>query len=472
MNNNIVPIVLSGGSGSRMWPLSRSQYPKQFLPLVTNQSLLQETLNRLPSGDNVLDPVIICNQDHRFMVAEQLHEISINSSSIILEPFGRNTAPAITIAAMTCKPDDILLVLPSDHVIKDKEALSTAIEHAVIEAQNDHLVTFGILPDSPHTGYGYIERGEQSADNNSFTINSFTEKPDLETAQTYIDSGNFYWNSGMFAFKASHYLNEINKFRPEIFNACKAAIENAITDLDFIRIDTDNFENCPSESIDNAVMENTNNAVVIPLNAGWNDVGSWASLLDVSDKDSDGNSVHGDVLSYNTHDCLLHSETRLVTAVGLENIIVVETDDSIMVASKDSVQDVKYISQKLSSLNRSEAEAHRKVYRPWGWYDSIDCGARHQAKRISVKIGAKLSLQKHHHRSEHWVVIKGTALITLDDKEIILTEDQSTYIPLGTKHRLENIGKIPLEIIEVQTGSYLGEDDIVRYSDDYGRNKA
>ncbi len=453
-----------------MWPLSRSHYPKQFLPLVTEQTLLQDTVTRLPEDEAVTAPMVICNQDHRFMVADQLHQLGIEPMAIILEPFGRNTAPAVAMAALAVQdPDAVLLILPSDHVISDGEALAAAIREATQAAAEGALVTFGIVPTGPETGYGYIQRGDGQG--SGYRVRNFVEKPDLETAERYLASGDYYWNSGMFAFQASRFLEELEKYRPDIFEACSKACGQAEADLDFTRIDEDAFASCPAESIDYAVMEKTDRAVVIPLDAGWNDVGSWSSLWEVSAKDEQGNRVHGDVLSYDTHDSLLHSESRLVAAIGLENLVVVETDDAIMVAAKDRVQDVKQISERLKALKRPESEAHRKVYRPWGWYDCIDTGLRHKAKRIAVNPGAKLSLQMHYHRAEHWVVIKGTAKITLDDREIILTEDQSTYIPLGTKHRLENIGRIPLEIIEVQTGSYLGEDDIKRFSDDYGRNE-
>ncbi len=472
MSQAIIPVILSGGSGTRMWPLSRSHYPKQFLPLVTEQTLLQDTVTRLPVDLNIGAPMVICNQDHRFMVAEQLQQIHVKPSAIILEPFGRNTAPAVAMAALSANsPDDVLLILAADHAIFNHKALGDAIAYAADVAASGSLVTFGIVATSPETGYGYIQRGSAMKNGKGFKVKSFVEKPDLKTAQKYLESGDYYWNSGMFAFKAGRFLEELKKHRPDILAACRKSLDLAQTDLDFIRLDSDSFAQCPSDSIDYAVMEKTSNAVAIPLDAGWNDVGSWSSLWEVSEKDENGNRLHGDVLVHDTKNSLLHSESRLVSAVGVENIVVVETDDAIMVASKDRVQDVKEISEKLKKQGRTEYQAHRKVYRPWGWYDSIDMGPRHQAKRIAVNPGAKLSLQMHYHRAEHWIVIKGTAKITLDDREIILSEDQSTYIPLGTKHRLENIGKIPLEIIEVQTGSYLGEDDIVRFSDDYGRNK-
>ena len=467
----IYPVILSGGSGTRMWPLSRSHYPKQFLPLVSDKSLFQDTLNRLLWHDGMADPVVICNIDHRFMVAEQLHELGFSSSEIILEPFGRNTAPAVALAALNLpEADDILLVFPADHVIQNHESLSTTIAEAVNIAKDGKLATFGIVPTSLETGYGYIKKGERVDETQAFSVDTFVEKPDLLTAETYISSGDYYWNSGMFAFRADVYLEELKHHQPEIFSCCQKAVNRANKDADFNRINPDAFEKCPSDSIDYAVMENTSQAVVIPLDAGWNDVGSWSSLWEVSERDDDGNRLHGDVMTYNTKNSLLHSESRLVAAIGLENIVLIETDDAVMVAAKDQVQDVKKIVERLKAEKRNEIEAHRKVYRPWGWYDSIDIGPRHQAKRISVNPGSKISLQKHHHRAEHWVVIKGTAQITIDDKCFLLTEDQSTYIPIGSKHRLENVGKIPLEIIEVQTGSYLGEDDIERFSDDYGRH--
>ena len=471
MNNKIIPVVLSGGSGTRMWPLSRSHYPKQFLPLVSEKTMLQETVLRLPELENLSSPMVVCNEDHRFMVAEQLHELGIQPQAILLEPFGRNTAAAVALAALAApSPEDILLVLSADHVITDHQALAEAIEKAVELAGAGNLVTFGIVPTAPETGYGYIQRGNAVGSGSGYVVDRFVEKPDLQTAQSYLDDGGFYWNSGMFALKAGTYLQELDKFNPDMLSVCKSASKKGMKDLDFCRIDSQTFEQCPSDSIDYAVMEKTDHAVVIPLDAGWNDVGSWSSLWEVSDKDNDGNRLHGDVMTVDTHNSLLHSESRLLASIGLDNIVVIETDDAVMVASKDRVQDVKKIAERLKAEKRSEAEAHRKVYRPWGWYDAIDTGARHQAKRIAVNPGSKLSLQKHHHRAEHWVVIKGTAKITIGDKEFLLTEDQSTYIPVGTMHRLENVGKIPLEIIEVQTGSYLGEDDIQRFSDDYGRH--
>ncbi len=471
MDTKVIPVILSGGSGTRMWPLSRSHYPKQFLPLASDQSMLQETITRLPDRDDIAEPMIICNENHRFMVARQLRERGIGTTAIILEPFGRNTAPAATLAALSAtNPDDILLVLAADHSIRDRNALATAIHAAVELAMADQLVTFGIVPSAAKTGYGYIRRGKNVGDS-AYRVEHFVEKPDKTAAEDFLSSGEFYWNSGMFTFKAGCFLHEIAKHQPAISNHCRQALDNARKDMGFTRIDREVFDRCPSDSIDYAVMEKTSQAVVVPLDAGWNDVGSWSSLWEVSDKDAHGNRIYGDVLAYDSRNNLLHSEKRLVAAVGLENTVVVETPDAVMVAARDRVQDVKQIAEQLKATNRAEAEAHRKVHKPWGWYDCIDAGSRHQVKRICVDPGAKISYQMHHHRAEHWVVIKGTAKITLDGKVFILKEDESTYIPIGCKHRLENEGKLPLEIIEVQTGSYLAEDDIVRFDDDYGREE-
>lgn len=468
MSSAVVPVVLSGGSGTRMWPLSRSHYPKQFLPLVTEHSLFQDTLSRLPSSIGLAAPMVICNQDHRFMVAEQLQQMGVKAESIILEPVGRNTAPAVALAALNAAdPKSVLLVLPADHVIENHAALATAVSQACEAARAGALVTFGIVPTGPETGYGYIQRGaEQGA---GYKVASFVEKPDLATAEQYLASGEYYWNSGMFAFTAESFLQELERYRPDILEACRTAYDAMQSDFDFKRVSEALFAACPSESIDYAVMEKTTKALTIPLDAGWNDVGSWSSLWEVSKKDAGGNSLQGDVIAIDSTDSFLHSEGRLVAAVGVDNIVVVETADAVMVAAKDRVQDVKKITEVLKRDKRSEFEAHRKVYRPWGWYDSIDMGPRHQVKRISVNPGAKLSLQMHYHRAEHWIVTKGTAKVTVGEREVVLSEDQSIYIPLGNTHRLENVGRIPLEIIEVQTGSYLGEDDIVRFSDDYGR---
>ena len=465
----MTPVILSGGSGTRLWPLSRGQYPKQFLPLTSEHTMLQETMLRLSGLGELKSPIAVCNEDHRFMMAEQLWEIGIKPAAIILEPVGKNTAPAVAIAALSAESEDeILLVLPADHVITNIEPFHLAIVEAEILAGQGYLVTFGIVPTHPETGYGYILRGS-AQQGSAYKVSAFVEKPDLATAENYFKSGDYLWNSGMFAFTAGNFLKELEKFNPEILSACKQALSAAKADLDFIRLDKTIFSTCPADSIDYAVMEKTDKAVVVPLAAGWNDVGSWSALWDVTDKDAFGNAISGDVLTVDTKNSYIFSENKLVTVIGVEDLVVVETKDAVMIASKDRVQEVKQIVDQLKQLGRSEAHVHRKAYRPWGHYDSVDTGDRHQTKRIVVKPGAKLSLQKHHHRAEHWVVVKGTALVTRGDEQILLTENESTYIPLGTVHRLENPGVIPLEIIEIQSGSYLGEDDIVRFGDSYGR---
>ncbi|MGR8935630.1 MAG: mannose-1-phosphate guanylyltransferase/mannose-6-phosphate isomerase [Gammaproteobacteria bacterium] len=465
----MTPVILSGGSGTRLWPLSRGHYPKQFLPLVGTHTMLQNTVRRLQGVNGLTVPIAVCNEDHRFMLAEQLREIGIKPAAIILEPTARNTAPAVAAAAMAaCSDNEVLLVLPADHIIQNIPALHHAVGLAKQQAERGFLVTFGIVANAPETGYGYIKRGEQLP-GDAFNVAAFVEKPDVQTAESYIKSGEYFWNSGMFAFQAGRYLQELEKFNPQMFAACREAFEKSRRDADFIRLDLNAFAACPADSIDYAVMEKTANAVMIPLDAAWNDVGSWAALWDVTDKDAAGNAVKGDVLTVDAANSFLHAESKLLAAVGVQDLIVVETDDAVMVAAKDRVQDVKQMVDLLKARQRPEAELHRKVYRPWGYYDALDCGDRHQAKRILVKPGAKLSLQMHHHRAEHWVVVKGTALVTKGNETMLLTENQSTYIPPGTVHRLENPGVIPLEMIEVQTGSYLGEDDIVRFGDQYGR---
>lgn len=465
----MIPVILSGGSGTRLWPLSRAQYPKQFLPLVTNNTMIQETMLRLGGVDGLQAPIAVCNEDHRFMMAEQLREIGCQASAIILEPVGKNTAPAVAMAALAAaSEDDLLLILPADHVIADKAAFHRAIEQAVQLAEQDLLVTFGIVATAPETGYGYIKASEVAV-GGGFKVAAFVEKPNAETAQAYIDSGDYFWNSGMFAFKAGCFLRELEKFNPQMLEICRQAFAAATVDLDFTRLDKSIFSTCPSDSIDYAVMEKTERAAVIPLDAGWNDVGSWSALWDVTEKDAAGNAIKGDVLAVDTHNSFVHSSNKLVTVVGVEDLVVVETDDALLVASKDKVQDVKAVVDQLKAGNREEAGIHRKVYRPWGHYDLVDSGDRHHTKRIVVKPGAKLSLQKHHHRAEHWVVVKGTAMVHKDGQVVMVTENESIYIPVGIVHSLENPGVIPLEIVEVQSGSYLGEDDIVRYQDNYGR---
>jgi mannose-1-phosphate guanylyltransferase/mannose-6-phosphate isomerase len=466
----LTPVILSGGVGSRLWPLSREYYPKQLLALVGNNTLLQDTVLRLSGLPEQSAPLMVCNEAHRFLVAEQLRRIEVSPANIILEPVGRNTAPAAAVAALAAvNPDALLLVLPADHMIADTAAFREAVMAGIPLAQANYLVTFGIVPNRPETGYGYINATDAIEDTVALSVERFVEKPDLETAQQYIDSGNYYWNSGMFLFKASQYLKELETFNPDIVGTCRIAMENALEDKDFLRLDPASFKACPSDSIDYAVMEKTNAAVVIPLDAGWNDIGSWSSLWAVSDQDDEGNVVIGDVLTHNVHKSYLRAEHRLLTAIGVEELAIVETADAVLVAHKDQVQDVKEIVSRLKAMKRNEADLHRKVYRPWGYYESLDAESRYQVKHITVNPGASLSLQLHYHRSEHWVVVKGTARITRNDETFVLTENQSTYISVGVKHRLENQGRLPLEIIEVQSGSYLGEDDIVRYEDVYGR---
>ncbi|MGH1487516.1 MAG: mannose-1-phosphate guanylyltransferase/mannose-6-phosphate isomerase [Cellvibrionaceae bacterium] len=468
----VMPVILSGGSGTRLWPYSRSLYPKQFLPLTSEQTMLQETVSRLLAFDSekveIDSPLIVCNEEHRFMVAEQLRAIDVQSSDIILEPFGRNTAPAIALAALS-QPEATLLVLPADHVIKNIPEFEKAVAVAKEQAEQGKLVTFGIVPTAAETGYGYVKAGVL-IDKDVHGVDAFVEKPDKATAESYLASGNYLWNSGMFMFKASRYLEELEKFNSEMVAACRNAIAGESKDLDFTRLDAEAFKLCPDDSIDYAVMEKTQDAVMVPLDAEWSDVGSWSALWEVSEKDADGNVAKGDVLTKDTKDCYIQSEHKLIATIGLEHTVVVETDDAIMVSHKDHVQDVKSIVGQLKKDNRSESSLHRKVYRPWGYYDSIDFGERFQVKRIVVNPGAQLSLQMHHHRAEHWIVVQGTAQVRCGDKTMLLSENQSTYIPLGETHQLANPGKFPLEIIEVQSGSYLGEDDIVRLEDVYGRS--
>ncbi len=465
----MIPVILSGGSGTRLWPLSRGVYPKQFLPLVSDKTMVQETVLRLEGLQHLQTPIAVCNEDHRFMMAEQLWEINAQPEAIILEPVGKNTAPAVALAALAAKdPDDILLVLPADHVIENVPAFQEAVIQAGQLAEKGYLVTFGIVPTAAETGYGYIKRSDENIAD-AFKVAEFVEKPDVAVAERYVSSGQYYWNSGMFAFKAGHYLEELEKFSPEMLAACRLSFADAQTDVDFVRLNKEIFNQCPSDSIDYAVMEKTDKAVVIPLDAGWSDVGSWSALWEVREKDLFGNALAGDVIALDTENSFIHSENKLVAAIGVQDMIIIETDDAVMIAPKDRVQEVKKIVAVLKKEQRAEADLHRKVYRPWGHYDSVDIGERHKTKRIVVKPGAKLSVQKHHHRAEHWVVVKGTALVSRGDKTMLLSENESTYIPIGVIHSLENPGVIPLEMVEVQSGSYLGEDDIVRYEDKYGR---
>jgi mannose-1-phosphate guanylyltransferase/mannose-6-phosphate isomerase len=469
----LLPVILSGGAGTRLWPLSREEYPKQLLPLTSSKTMLQETVLRLSGINDLAFPMVVCNEAHRFMVAEQLRQIKVKPNSIILEPCGRNTAPAVAIAALQAQndgEDPLLLILPADHLIRDVEAFCSVVEEAIPLAVNGSLVTFGIVPDAPETGYGYIKAENKAIGATSaFPVAEFVEKPDLATAKKYVDSGKYYWNSGMFLFKASRYLEELEKFRADIGSACRNAFQSLEADLDFLRLGKDDFAASPAESIDYAVMEKTGDAVVLPLAAGWNDVGAWSALWEVHPQNATGNVQIGDVLTEGASNCYLHGTNRLIAAVGVDDLVVVETADAVLVAKRDKVQDVKGIVEQLKQQKRSEALLHRRVNRPWGAYEGIDVGERFQVKRITVHPGASLSLQKHHHRAEHWVVVRGTAKVTCGENVLLLSENQSTYIPLGEVHRLENPGQIPLEMIEVQSGSYLGEDDIVRLDDNYGR---
>jgi mannose-1-phosphate guanylyltransferase / mannose-6-phosphate isomerase len=473
----LTPVILSGGAGTRLWPLSRELYPKQLLALTGERTMLQQTALRL-EGLAATPPVIVCNEAHRFLVAEQLRQIHIEPRALVLEPFGRNTAPAIALAAHAAikaadgaaDADPVLLVLPADHVIRDVPAFLKAARVALPAAEQGKLVTFGVVPSAPETGYGYIQRETgQAGQTGVHRIARFVEKPDADKAAQFLRSGEYYWNSGMFMFKARRYLQELERFAPEIAKVCTTAFASAKTDLDFTRVDPKAFEACPSDSIDYAVMEKTADAVVVPLDAGWSDVGSWAALHGACEADGHGNVARGDVISEDSGGCYLYSESRLVAVVGLQDHVVIETKDAVLVAPKDRVQDVKKLVFRLKEQGRYEHSLHREVFRPWGSYDSIENGPRFQVKRLKVKPGATLSLQMHHHRAEHWIVVSGTARITRGDEVFLLEENQSTYIPVGVRHRIENPGKIPVHIIEVQSGSYLGEDDIVRFEDRYGR---
>ncbi len=468
----MIPVILSGGVGSRLWPLSRGMYPKQLLPLVDERwSMLQQTVQRANALTGVQPPIIVCNEQHRFMVGEQIQQIDCEGATILLEPIGRNTAPAIALAAfhaLVNGDDPMLFVMPADHVVTDQTEFQNAVTKASELAEQGNLVTFGIVPNQAETGYGYIKAGEMVA--GGFRIAEFKEKPAIEVAQQYVKSGDYFWNGGIFVFKASVYLAELKKFSPDVYIATEKAIEGASKDLDFIRVDESSFAESPSISVDYALMEKTDKAAVVPLDAGWNDVGSWAALWEVSDKDENGNAVQGDVLLHDTKNSHIYAETKLVSAVGVEDLIIVETDDAVLVTKRDQAQHVKKIVEELTAKNRSQVNHHRKVYRPWGWYDSVDVGESFQVKRIQVKPGAKLSVQMHHHRAEHWVVVKGVAEVLNGEITSTLHENESTYIPIGVTHSLKNPSKTePLEIIEVQSGSYLGEDDIVRFEDQYGR---
>ena len=472
--SRVVPVILSGGSGTRLWPLSREHYPKQLLALSQELTMLQETAMRLDGIEEQAPALVVCNEEHRFLVAEQLRQIDRMPQDILLEPCGRNTAPALTLAALAIaarEPGSVMLVMPADHVIRNQAVFHAVVQKGRDEALAGRLVTFGIVPTQPETGYGYIHKGPMLASAGAYEVGSFVEKPDSATACAYLESGEYLWNSGIFMMTAARWLEEIRRFRPDIADVCMAAWQGGRRDMDFFRIGKDAFGHCPGESIDYAVMEKTDNAVVIPLDAGWSDIGAWSSLWEVSQRDADGNVLHGDVMAVNTHNALLHAQHRFVAAVGLEDVIVVETADAVLVAHKDHAQEVKTVVAELKKRKRTEHLMHRRVYRPWGSYEGVDAGERFQVKRITVNPGATLSLQMHHHRAEHWIVVKGTAKVTRGDDVFTLTENQSTYIPLGTKHRLENPGASPLEMIEVQSGDYLGEDDIVRFEDVYNRHK-
>ncbi|MGR0278187.1 mannose-1-phosphate guanylyltransferase/mannose-6-phosphate isomerase [Marinomonas dokdonensis] len=465
----IIPVILSGGVGSRLWPLSREHFPKQCLALTDKEfSLLQNTVKRTNALE-VLSPIVVCNEDHRFLIAQQLKKLGVAKSSIVLEPVGKNTAPAIALAALEAQnrkqDDSLLLVLPADHVIRDIDEFELAIQRAIELAKENTLVTFGVKPTRPETGYGYIRSGENN------DVVEFVEKPDVETAKAYVASGDYLWNSGMFLFSAKAYLEELSYYRSDIFQAVNLAFEQRSQDLDFVRVDENAFSNCPEESIDFAVMESTKKAKVVPYSGDWSDIGAWDSLYDYSEKDESANVLFGDVMSESTTNSFVRSESRLVATVGVDNLVVVETADAVLVMSKDRAQDVKNIVKRIHAEGREEHMFHTTVHRPWGSYQTVDLGGRHQVKRIMVKPGEKLSVQMHHHRAEHWVVVSGTAKVQNGDEEILLTENESTYIPVGVIHALENPGKIPLELVEVQSGSYLGEDDIVRFSDRYGRSK-
>jgi mannose-1-phosphate guanylyltransferase/mannose-6-phosphate isomerase len=472
----LIPVILSGGAGTRLWPLSRELYPKQFLPLVGERTMIQETALRASGLPDVAPPIVVCNEAHRFLVAEQLRAEGVTPGAILLEPSGRNTAPAVGVAALAAlglaarsaaRQEPLLLVLPADHALEDLDAFGRAVAAAVPLARGGRLVTFGVVPTRAETGYGYIRRGKgQGA---AGPVAEFVEKPDAARAEKFVASGDYFWNSGMFLLPAQGYLDELGRLDPAMLAGCRKAYEAAASDLDFVRLDRDAFEACPAGSIDYAVMEKTELASVVPLAAGWSDVGSFASLQDALEADPSGNVTRGDVFAEDARDCLLYSTDRLVAAVGLEGHVVIETKDAVMVAPRARVQDVKRLVERMKDAGRSEPGLHREVFRPWGSYDSVDAGPRFQVKRLTVKPGAKLSLQKHAHRAEHWVVVKGTARITRNDEVFLLTENESTYIPIGAVHRIENPGTEPVQIIEVQSGGYLGEDDIVRLDDTYGR---
>ncbi|MFT6402297.1 MAG: mannose-1-phosphate guanylyltransferase/mannose-6-phosphate isomerase [Pseudohongiellaceae bacterium] len=469
----VIPVVLSGGSGTRLWPLSRKMHPKQLLPLIGDTTLLQATLNRLESVDSITDPIVICNDDYRFLVAEQIKHTVFPQSEIILEPFGRDTAPAIALAAFSAmqkEEDPTLLILPADHDIKNIKGFRETIALGRQQAEQGWLVTFGIVPTSAETGYGYIKAGPAINSGGCCKVERFVEKPDRKTAEQYVKEGDFYWNSGMFMFKATTYLEALKTHNAKMYNACVKAHEASERDLTFLRIDSKAFESCPADSIDYAVLEKSENVAVIPADIGWSDIGSWSALHDLHQGDADNNVIIGDVKISDTKNCYIRSNKKLTVGLGIKDLIIIDTADALLVAHRDKVQDIKPIVESLKEEGRTEVDIHKKVYRPWGAYQGIDEAERFQVKRITVNSGQILSLQMHHHRAEHWIVVSGTAKVTRGEEDFIVAENESTYIPLGVKHRLENIGKIPLQLIEVQTGSYLGEDDIVRFDDVYGRS--
>ncbi len=469
----VIPVLLSGGAGIRLWPMSRARFPKQLLNLTSDNSMIQETAHRVLYPALFMPPLVICNEEHRFAIAEQLRQIGIQPAAIVLEPVGRNTAAAVAVAALriaATETDALMLVLPADHLIRDEPAFRAAVRRAMTAAAAGHLVTFGIVPTAPETGYGYIRRGPPVAGHDEvFAVDAFVEKPSRERAQDYINGGNHLWNSGMFLFPVAVVLAELERYEPAVLAACRQALAGAVNDLDFCRLDGPSFIAAPSISIDCAVMERTDAAVVVPADIGWTDVGAWSALWDVSEKDGDGNVRIGDVLTQDIHNCYIRSEGVLTTAVGVQDTVVVVTDDAVMVATRDKVSEIKGLVEELKRQGREEAITHRKVHRPWGFYQSLHAGDRFQVKRLTVNPGAKLSLQLHYHRAEHWVVVNGTALISRGDEQTLLRENESIFIPLGIPHRLENPGRVPLNIIEVQSGAYLGEDDIVRLDDTYGR---
>lgn len=462
------PVILSGGAGSRLWPLSREHYPKPLIPLMGEKTLLQDTMTRLNTMPDIEKPVLVCNESHRYLVAEQLREIDIDPTAILLEPLGRDTAPALTVAALQLAskdPASIMVVMPADHVIPDTAAFASAVDKAGELANAGYVVTFGITPDAPETGYGYIRKGKQTPASEGFLVDRFVEKPNATTAEEYLAEGNYFWNGGIFVVRADTWLQEIGKHRPLILSACKTTMAESHQSDDFKYLNKEHFLSSPSESIDYAVMENTAKAALLPMTTDWSDVGSWSSIWDVSEHDNNGNVCRGDILAHDTENSLLISQGRCVATVGLKDIVVVETDDAVLVADKNRSQDVKAIVTALKKSNRPEYQQHSKVYRPWGSFIHVDGGDRYKVKRLTIDPGATIPLQLHHHRAEHWTVVRGTARITLKDTSFILSENESTFIPLGAAHELENPGNIPLEIIEVQSGGYLEDDDVVPIND-------